>query len=107
VLRIVSWSPIPRIQQDVAFEWKTGTWMRMKLQVLRVREGALVRGKVWPRDQAEPEAWTVEVRDPFPNPEGSPALYGYSAGTTDKSKGTEIYWDNVRVTPNDTGEPKP
>ena len=51
----------------------------------------MIRGKVWKRDEAEPEGWTIEVEDPIVHRQGSPGIYGYSAA--------EIYYDNVSVTP--------
>jgi hypothetical protein len=42
----------------------------------------------------------VEFEDPCPNPEGSPALYGYATGIINNEPGAEIYYDNVRITPN-------
>lgn len=96
-LRLVTWTPIPRLQKDVPFDWKPGVWYRMKFEVKYQDGKGLIRGKVWPRDAAEPSAWTIEEADPYPNLEGSPALYGYSNGTTEKSKGAEVLWDNVVV----------
>jgi hypothetical protein len=60
------------------------------------REGEVVlRGKVWPRGEAEPEAWSIEAADATPNRNGSPGLFG---NATD----SEFYLDNVQVTPNAT-----
>jgi outer membrane protein assembly factor BamB len=99
-LRIVSWEAKPRVDRTIPFPWKTDVWYRMKLMV-EVKDGkALVRGKVWPRDQKEPEQWTVEYTDATPNLEGSPGLYGYAKGIIGGQTGTEIYYDNVAVTPN-------
>ncbi|TWT45943.1 Serine/threonine-protein kinase AfsK [Phycisphaerae bacterium RAS1] len=100
-LRLTTWPAIPRLQKDVPFDWKTDTWYTVKLQVQREGDKGIVRGKVWPRGESEPKEWTVELIDPFPIPEGSPALYGYSNGTTAKSKGTEIFYDNIEVRPNE------
>lgn len=100
-LRLVTWAPIPRLQKDIPFEWKPGVWYRMKFQVSYEAGKALLRGKVWARDQAEPSAWTIEESDPYPNLQGSPGLYGYANGTTEKSKGAEILWDNVEVKGNE------
>ncbi|MEM7262841.1 MAG: PQQ-binding-like beta-propeller repeat protein [Planctomycetota bacterium] len=99
--RIVSWAPMPRVEEKVKFKWNPNVWYRMKLRVDRQGKEALVRGKVWPRDEDEPKEWTVTLRDPSPNFFGSPGLHGYSAGATDRSPGTKIYWDNIVVTPND------
>lgn len=100
-LRIVAWAPMPRIEEKVDFVWDPDTWYRMKLRVDHRGETALVRAKVWPREEKEPTAWTLTVTDPCPNTGGSPGLHGYSAGVTDRSTGTEIFWDNILVTAND------
>lgn len=100
-LRLTSWPAVPRLQKDVPFEWAPEKWYRMKFQVRFEGGKGILRGKVWPRDQAEPSAWTIEAVDPFPNNEGSPALYGYAAGTTEKKKGAAMYFDNVKVMPNE------
>ena len=54
---------------------------------------AVLRGKVWPKGEQEPSAWTVEARDEVPNLRGSPGLYG-------NAKDTELYIDNPRVSDN-------
>ncbi len=104
LLRLVSWSPIPRIQKDIPFEWKTNVWYRQKMTVEIQGDQAVVRGKVWPRDEKEPSEWTIQFVDPFPNYSGSPGIYGYSPGTTSKSKGPEIFYDNFQVMPNETSK---
>lgn len=100
-LRLVTWAPIPRLQKDIPFEWKTDVWYRVKFQVKLEGDKAHLHGKIWPRDEQEPANWTIVAEDPFPNREGSPALYGYAAGTTPKSKGCEIFYDNIEVQAND------
>jgi outer membrane protein assembly factor BamB len=99
-LRLTSWNAIPRIDQTIAFPHKAGVWYRMKLTVDVQGDKAVARGKVWPRGDAEPNAWTVEVVDPQPNREGSPALYGYLTGYIDNQWTTGAYFDNVRITAN-------
>jgi outer membrane protein assembly factor BamB len=99
-LRLVSWDALPRVDKTIAFEWKPDVWYRMKLTAAVQGDKAVIRGKVWPRDQEEPRAWTVEFEDPNPNREGSPALYGYASGILENQVGAEIYYDNVSVKPN-------
>lgn len=101
VLRVESWSPIPRFRKEVPLEWKTDTWYRMKARVDTSEKEARVRVKVWPRESEEPAAWTIDVTDPFPNREGSPGIYAYSPGTTAKSKGPEVFFDNFQVLANE------
>ncbi len=96
-LRIETWSPLPRLRQDVSFPWEPESWYRAKFSVELEGDQARVRAKVWPRSEAEPEAWSIEVVDPHPNREGSAGIYGYSVGTTSKSDGPEILFDNFKV----------
>ena len=99
-LRLVSWDPMPRIQKDVAFKWKTNKWYTAKLRVDLQDNKALVRGKVWPRGEEEPQEWSIELVDPCPNLGGSPGLYAYSVGITSSKPGTPVYFDNVEITNN-------
>ncbi len=100
-LRIESWTAIPRIRHDFDFPWEGETWYRMKCQVELRGDEAVLRGKVWLRESAEPDEWNFEVTDSCPNRSGSAGLYAYSAGTTHKSDGPEVFFDNFEVTRND------
>jgi outer membrane protein assembly factor BamB len=111
ILRIESWSPVPRLRQDVPFVYEPDVWYTVKFEVKleashaatepRSHEGspaiALCRAKVWKRGEAEPDGWTIEIADPFPNTEGSAGLYAYSTGTTTGSDGPETFFDNFKV----------
>ena len=99
-LRIVSWIPQPRITKLIKFKWDPDVWYRMKFRVNVERGVGFAQGKVWPRDKAEPEKWHVELEDPNPNPAGGPGLHGYSYGVSDKSPGTQIFYDNVKASRN-------
>jgi len=100
-LWIESWSTMPRLHHEIPFKWETNKWYRMKTRVETSEKEAKIRGKVWPRGETEPSAWTVEVVDPFPNLEGSPGVYAYSNGTTPKSDGPEVFYDNLQVMRNE------
>jgi outer membrane protein assembly factor BamB len=100
-LRLVSWDVLPRVDKSIAWNWKSEVWYTMKLSVDVQGDKAQVRGKVWERGESEPQSWTVEFVDPYPNREGSPGLYGNAVGVGgEKDPGTPIYYDNVSVTPN-------
>jgi outer membrane protein assembly factor BamB len=106
-VQIRTWSAQLRLSKyeespaTVAFPWKEDTWYRMKFRVDIESEPpaavALLRGKVWPKDEPEPKEWTVTVRDETPNLAASPGLYG-------NAKVAELYLDNIEVTAN-TDEP--
>ena len=94
-LRLYSWSPHDyRTFAEVDFDPEPGKWYTMKLEVQPRGESASIRGKLWVRGEAEPEAWTVEMIDPTPNLSGSPGLYG-------NAQEAEIYLDNVSVVGNE------
>ncbi len=96
-VQVRSWQSGLRMMQQIDFAWSEDTWYRMKLSVDTEGSGAdakaVVRGKVWPKTEAEPEDWTITVEDPLPIPRGAPGLSGYSP--------TPIYFDNIRVVSND------
>src|SRR5262249_6801079 len=87
---IISWDAQKRVDKSIAFAWKPDVWYRLKLTVEVNGDKATVKGKVWPRAEAEPKDWTIEFVDPAPNKEGAPALYGYSAGILPDRLGSEI-----------------
>jgi hypothetical protein len=100
-LRIESWNPVPRLREEVEFDWKPDTWYTVKFDVQKDGDKALCRAKVWPKSESEPQEWTIQVTDAYPNTEGSAAIYCYSVGTKPTSDGPATYFDNFQVTRND------
>lgn len=92
-MRVVSWIPMPRVLKTVPFVTELGVWYRIKSRVDYTDSGAIVRGKVWKRDEAEPAAWTIELEDPAPPKSGSPGLACFALG--------EVDYDNVSITPSE------
>ena len=88
-VQIRTWAAELRMAQTAPFAWETGVWYTMKMQVAIEGAAAHIRGKVWPRTEPEPAAWTIQAVDPLPNLSGSPGLYGYSPAA--------IYYDNLKV----------
>jgi len=91
-LEVRAWTAERRMAQAIDFAWEMGVWYRMKFEVRAEQGQAIVRGKVWKREEDEPEKWTLSVEDPFPVESGSPGLTGYSPA--------EVYYDNIKVTVN-------
>jgi len=98
-LRLVSWDALPRIDRTITYKFEPDVWYRMKLTIESNGKTATAKGKIWKRGEEEPKDWTVTIDDPRPNTEGAPALYGYVTGIPEGGAGTEIYYDNVRITP--------
>lgn len=92
-LDIQSWQPETERIVSVPFQWKPDVWYRMKVRVENLPNGSVrVQGKVWPRDEAEPAAWTIEKTDPIGVRKGAPGVFG--------STQSEMFFDNFKVTPN-------
>ena len=103
--RIVAWAPMPRLEKATRFKWDPDVWYTVKLRVDVAGAGtagakATVKAKAWKRGTDEPSDWLLQVVDSNPNTQGAPGLYGYSAGSTDKKNGAEIFYDNILVSPN-------
>ena len=80
-MRVVSWIPGAAVREEDRFPLGAGRWYRT--EVRRSTWSATRPGftcKTWPRDEAEPAAWTIEAVDPQPNREGSAGLYANSHG---------------------------
>jgi hypothetical protein len=92
-LQIRSWAAELRMAEEMPFEWETDTWYRMKLMVENGPEKAVIRGKVWPRDEPEPAAWTMTAEDPLPIQGGSPGLVAYTP--------VDAFYDNLLVMVNE------
>lgn len=83
-----------RFAKNEPFRWKAKTWYVLKLRAENKDGQAILKGKVWPRGEKEPEKWTIEASDATPNTLGSPGLFGNSLNS-------EILIDNVKVYANE------
>jgi outer membrane protein assembly factor BamB len=98
-LQVRSWPPqvATHFSKTIPFAWEAGRWYTITFET-RTRPAtgdtaaaALLRGKVWPRGEPEPAAWTIEAVHELGNLQGSPGFFG-------NSKDSEISIDNVSVT---------
>jgi hypothetical protein len=92
-LQIRTWTAQLRMARSVPFVWKSDTWYRLKFQASVENGVAVLRAKVWPRGDSEPNEWTLTANDESANTHGSPGLFGNATNG-------EIYIDNVTVAPN-------
>ncbi|MGH7128529.1 MAG: pyrrolo-quinoline quinone, partial [Planctomycetaceae bacterium] len=97
-LRLISWTAHEIKHTEVPFEWKPDVWYVMKLQAtVEEQDGgqvAVLKGKVWPRGEDEPQDWQITWTDRPANAQGSPGVAG-------KSDFAEVFYDNIQVAPND------
>lgn len=87
-----------RIKVSVPYRWKAEEWYTLKSRVDVSEDGSgIVRAKVWPRAEAEPDAWTIEYSHRSAHRQGSPGLLGFAPQSRFR-----VYLDNLVVTPNET-----
>jgi outer membrane protein assembly factor BamB len=92
-LQVRTWVPQERMAKTIVFKWDPNKWYTMKLQASNEDGKAVLRGKVWPRGEDEPQDWTITAQDESPNTSGSPGLFG-------NAKDAEVHLDNIQVTAN-------
>ncbi len=91
-LEIQSWAAHLRLGSRQSFRADPDVWYTMKTTTRIEGNEAHVFGKIWKRDDPEPEEWTIQVVDPRGNKHGSPGLYTYALA--------DCYFDNIVVTQN-------
>ena len=95
-LDLQPWQPEIKRTVHVPFKWDKDTWYTMKLEVQTMGAGKVrARGKVWPKGQPEPTAWSVERIDPIGNLKGAPGIYADAPSAA--GGGSELYWDNIKI----------
>ncbi len=92
MIQVRSWQSELRMMQQIDFPFEFGAWYTMKMRVEQQDGKAIIKGKVWPKGEAEPDAWSITVEDPLPIEQGAPGLSGFSPAP--------IYYDNISITSN-------
>jgi outer membrane protein assembly factor BamB len=96
-LELQPWQPETQRTVRVEYKWKPDTWYVMKLEVQSLDASKVrARGKVWPKGEAEPAAWTIERVDPIGSRKGSPGIYADALNSAPQG-GSEIFYDNIKV----------
>ena len=95
-LHLQPWQPETARTVKVPYKFDKDLWYTMKLEVQTLDAGKVrARGKIWPKGQPEPQAWTIERTDPIGSTKGAPGLYADAPSRV--GGGSELYWDNVKV----------
>src|SRR5687768_9871310 len=96
-LELQPWQPEVQRTVKADYKWKPDTWYVLKLEVQSLGKGQVrARGKVWPKGEPEPAAWTVERVDPIGSLKGSAGIYA-DAMNSAAGGGSEMYYDNIKV----------
>lgn len=62
------------VVSSVPFEWKPGSWLRLKLQITQAP--SQVAGKAWVDGTSEPREWMIIHQYQDPPPAGRPSIWG-------------------------------
>ncbi len=85
-----------RIKEARDFPIKAKTWYTLKARVDVKPDGSgVVRGKAWPRGEAEPEAWVLEVSHRIAHKKGAPGVFGFFPLSRQR-----VYIDNISIVSN-------
>ncbi|MHA3771733.1 hypothetical protein ACXR0O_09385 [Verrucomicrobiota bacterium sgz303538] len=76
---------------NVPFEWQSGTWTHLRIQVRQKDGGCVVEGKAWADGGAEPAKWTITHEDTTAPKPGRAGIWGSPYA------GTPIRFDDLKV----------
>ncbi|MCC6823246.1 MAG: hypothetical protein V9H26_24440 [Verrucomicrobiota bacterium] len=80
------------VKTSVAFEWQTGAWTQLRLQIRKAKTGAWkIEGKAWSQGSAEPKEWMVSFDETEAPVGGRASVLGSPFA------GTPILFDDLRV----------
>jgi outer membrane protein assembly factor BamB len=95
-LHLQPWQPETARTVKIPFKFDKDVWYTMKLEVQTLKgTNVRARGKVWPKGQPEPTAWTIERVDPIGSLKGAPGIYADAPSRV--GGGSELYYDNIKV----------
>ena len=82
------------VKSSVLYEWQSGAWTRLRLQVRKVKDGGWkVEGKAWKDGDKEPSAWMVSFDEKEQPVAGRASIWGSPYATT------PIRFDDLLVLP--------
>ncbi len=86
-----------RIKESAPFPISANVWYTLKTRVDVAEDGSgVIRAKAWPKGEAEPDAWTIEVAHKNAHKKGAPGLFGF-APQSQKS----VFIDNISISSNE------
>lgn len=80
------------LKSTVEYEWKSGSWTSLRLQVRRLADGVWkIEGRAWTKGAQEPSTWLISVEDKEQPQTGRASIFG------SPFSGTPIQFDDLRV----------
>ncbi|MSU35233.1 MAG: hypothetical protein EXS36_08980 [Pedosphaera sp.] len=79
------------VRATAPFEWKTGEWTNLRLQVRMISDGLKIEGRAW-QEGDEPREWLITATEKGKGPGGKAGVWGMPFA------GTPIRFDDLTVT---------
>ncbi len=76
---------------SVPYDWKSGQWLFLQLQIIKAGEVWKIRGKVWAQGETEPAQPSISYDDKQEPPSGRASLWGSPFA------GTPIRYDDLAI----------
>ena len=76
-----------------AFDWESGSWTMLKLQVRKSGDTWKIEGKAWKEKTEEPKTWLISYEEKAKPSDGRAAVWG------NPFSGTPIRFDDLLITP--------
>lgn len=73
------------------YDWKSGTWTQLRVQVRKTDDGWIFEGKAWPEGQGEPANWMISAKETDELPAGRAGVFGSPFA------GTPIRFDDLLI----------
>jgi hypothetical protein len=70
------------VMTKIPYEWKSGEWTMLRLQVRKAGEVWKVEGKAWTQGGTEPTAWTISFDETKAPAAGRASIWGQPYATT-------------------------
>jgi hypothetical protein len=79
------------VKATLAFDWKSGEWTQLRLQIRAVKDGEWkIEGKAW-QSGSEPKEWTISADEKEEPVSGKASVLGSPFA------GTPIWFDELRI----------
>lgn len=83
--------------QGMPFQWESGRWTHLRLQIRRAGETWRVEGRAWTEGRPEPTEWQITREEPEAPRPGRASLWGAPYA------GTPIRFDDLAISPAGSG----
>ena len=85
-----------RVKESVPFSVKANTWYHLKTRVDTHADGSgVVRAKAWIKGTDEPDAWTIESKQPKVHLQGAPGVFAFAPQSLKR-----VFIDNISISSN-------